>query len=58
MEHVPGTSLDVKISDRFASSQIKHNLGTVEGRYAALLKADGWKWGLFIFFKEAKITIA
>lgn len=43
VEHVPGASLDVERSDRFASSQIKHNLDTDEGRYAALLKTDGRK---------------
>lgn len=37
-EQVPGTSLDVEISDRFASSQIRHDLSTAEGRFAALLK--------------------
>lgn len=58
MVQVPGTILDVEIKDRFASSQIRHDLNTAEGRYAALLQADGRRWGLFIFFKELSITIA
>lgn len=54
VERVPGTSLDVEKSDRFASSKIRHC--TAEGRDAALLKADVRKFS--IFFKEVRITTA